>query len=338
MLKDPTAFRNRFQAWKQGQKVYDKGEAITDNTLIDLVKKVNTSDANFVQRLKDPNRKYIQDWAYKNMIATHKLGVGTDEQGNHYIYPEIQEINGKLVDFTRPPYASWVGQVAAEERGDTVRVPSIEDGLLFTENYKKYYPKGKTFDKGKDKVESKLFNEIERAVRFIAQHEGFVDHVYEDTHASQKYAKKHGYWSDKHQKYVLPTAGYGWTAKKDLKNWTKKEALERLREDVKRYYKNGEKLFPNWARWTPGQRNYWADMQHQGGEYVHTKMPNFVAAAKEGDWKEAEKHLDYASEQTPNRNRDRIAMWYDSQDYRNKEFKNVAKEIAQEKKRLLQTC
>ena len=187
------------------------------------------------------------------------------------------------------------------------------------------------YNDGKDKVESKLFNEIERAVRFIAQHEGFVDHVYEDTHASQKYAKKYGYWSDKHQKYVLPTAGYGWTAKKDLKNWTKKEALERLREDVKRYYKNGEKLFPNWARWTPGQRNYWADMQHQGGEYVHTKMPKFVAAAKEGNWKEAEKHLDYASEQTPDRNRDRIAMWYDSQDYRNKEFKNVAKEIAQEK-------
>lgn len=74
--------------------------------------------------------------------------MGTDDQGNHYIYPNVQEINGRLVDFTRPPYAPWVGQAAAEERGDTVRVPSIEAGVRFTKNYKKFYPSGNTFGEG----------------------------------------------------------------------------------------------------------------------------------------------------------------------------------------------
>lgn len=109
-----------------------------------ILDKVNSSKANFVQRLKDPDRKYIKDWASES-IATHKLGVGTDEHGNNYIYPEVQEINGKLVDFTRPPYSYWAGQVSAEERGDTVRVQNLEDAIKFTEEYKKYYPKGNTF-------------------------------------------------------------------------------------------------------------------------------------------------------------------------------------------------
>lgn len=112
-----------------------------------IVNRVNKSSANFVNRLKDSNRKYIKDWESER-IATHKLGVSTDEHGNNYIYPEVQEINGKLIDFTRPPYHPFAGMISAEERGDTVRVNSIEDGLLFTENYKNYYPKGNTFKLG----------------------------------------------------------------------------------------------------------------------------------------------------------------------------------------------
>ena len=52
------------------------------------------------------------------------------------------------MDFTRPPYLPYAGMISAEERGDTVRVPSIDQGVRFTENYKKYYPKGKTFAEG----------------------------------------------------------------------------------------------------------------------------------------------------------------------------------------------
>lgn len=107
----------------------------------EVLNKVNSSNANFVQRLKDPNRKSIPDWeSPTDRISTHKLGVGTDENGNHYIFPEVQEINGELIDFTRPPYHRFAGEISAEMRGDTVRVPSLEDAVKFTETYKQYYP------------------------------------------------------------------------------------------------------------------------------------------------------------------------------------------------------
>ena len=111
----------------------------------DTVDKVNRSDADFVQRLKDPDRKYIKDWADSNSIATHKLGVEYDNEGNPVIYPNVQNIDGKLVDFTRPPYHSWAGFDSAVERGDTVRVNSIQEGVDFIKHYKDYYPKGHTF-------------------------------------------------------------------------------------------------------------------------------------------------------------------------------------------------
>lgn len=107
----------------------------------EILNKVNSSNANFVQRLKDPNRKSIPDWESPiDRISTHKLSVGTDENGNHYIFPEVQEINGELVDFTRPPYHRFAGEISAEMNGDTVRVPSLEDAIKFTETYKQYYP------------------------------------------------------------------------------------------------------------------------------------------------------------------------------------------------------
>lgn len=107
----------------------------------EILNKVNSSNANFVQRLKDPNRKNIPDWeSPTDRISTHKLSVGTDENGNHYIFPEVQEINGELIDFTRPPYHRFAGEMSAEMRGDTVRVPSLDDAIKFTKTYKQYYP------------------------------------------------------------------------------------------------------------------------------------------------------------------------------------------------------
>lgn len=113
--------------------------------IVDTVDKVNKSSANFVERLKDPNRKFIQDWVDPKSIATHKLGAEYDENGIPFIYPNVQEIDGKLVDFTRPPYHSWAGYDSAIERKDTVQTKTLQEAIDFTENYKKYYPKGHTF-------------------------------------------------------------------------------------------------------------------------------------------------------------------------------------------------
>lgn len=117
--------------------------------LNNIVNWVNSHNVNFVNRLKDPNREAMIDWENPSRISTHKMSVGTDKNRNTYIYPNIQEIDGKLVDFTRPPYNKWAGMVSAEERGDTVHVVDIGKGLLFTQNYKNYYP---NFRKSDDKL------------------------------------------------------------------------------------------------------------------------------------------------------------------------------------------
>ena len=107
-----------------------------------LVDRVNTtSNANFVQRLKDPNRKTIRDWSGKNEIATHRLSYATDDNGA-IIYPEVQEINDQLYDFTDPNNGkTWRDAFKrAVETGDTIRTNSSELADYFTKNYKKYYP------------------------------------------------------------------------------------------------------------------------------------------------------------------------------------------------------
>lgn len=102
---------------------------------------VNSRPANFVSRLKDRNRKYIRDWEDPRFIATHKLGAEYDENGIPFIYPAVQEINGQLIDFTRPPYTFEEGINSAIRNKDTVQMRSLEDAINFTEKYKDYYPK-----------------------------------------------------------------------------------------------------------------------------------------------------------------------------------------------------
>lgn len=110
-------------------------------TLPELIQRINKkSKANFVKRLLDPNRHSIQDWVAPLNIATHKLGWATeDTKQGAFVYPEIQEINGELVDFTHPSHRRSEGINSAIERRDTVRM-TPEQAKWFTENYKEYYP------------------------------------------------------------------------------------------------------------------------------------------------------------------------------------------------------
>lgn len=139
-----------------GEKVYEAGKILpevvvtADDPIKKLVEDVNArSNADFVNRAKDPNRTWIQDWENKNKIATHKLSWAEDN-GKVIVFPEVQNINGKLHDFTNPKYnhGKWDALDSAIERGDTLQM-TPEQAKMYTENYKKYYPKGKTFDCGK---------------------------------------------------------------------------------------------------------------------------------------------------------------------------------------------
>lgn len=111
----------------------------------DVLDIVNSSNANFVSRLKDPYRAHIQDWEDSSSIATHKLGYA-EVDGKTVIFPLVQEINGKLYDFTDPKYgfdksSRMVALDSALYAGDFVEVPTEEDAEWFTNNnYKEYYP------------------------------------------------------------------------------------------------------------------------------------------------------------------------------------------------------
>lgn len=122
-------------------KVYKKYPELKKHQqggLLQLVNRTNTKNIDFVNRLKDPNRKFITNWENQNQIATHKMSWATDDKGA-IIYPNVQNIKGKLIDFTRPPYNKWAGYNSAIQNNDTIQT-TPEIAQEYTTNYKKFYP------------------------------------------------------------------------------------------------------------------------------------------------------------------------------------------------------
>lgn len=103
----------------------------------DPILKDRKPKAEFYQRLLDPNRKTLKDWESDN-ITTHKMSYVT-EGDKAIVYPEVQNINSKLVDFTRPPYDKWAGYESAVQRGDTIQM-TPKEAEYWTQHYKEFYP------------------------------------------------------------------------------------------------------------------------------------------------------------------------------------------------------
>lgn len=139
-----------YNYYKDGEDLDTKGNGFkkggpTDSKYSSLINRVNTSNADFVQRINDPNRITIPAWEDPyNSVATHKLGWTTDNKGNAVVFPSVQNINGRLVDFTRPPYSKWAAYDNAVQRGDTLMMKPNE-AQWYTEHYKEYAPKGNGF-------------------------------------------------------------------------------------------------------------------------------------------------------------------------------------------------
>lgn len=114
-----------------------------NNNIQYIYEKVNKKYTPDFVRLKDPNRKSIDDWNKKGYTSTNKIAVGTDENGQDFIYNDVQDDGkGGLIDMTNPKNfknGKYVGDLRAIERGDTVQINSIKDGLIFSKNYKNYY-------------------------------------------------------------------------------------------------------------------------------------------------------------------------------------------------------
>ena len=108
--------------------------------IYDRINKKNTSD--FI-RMRNPNRKFIKDWQNPNYISTNKVAIGTDENGQVFLYNEVQDDGkGGLIDMTNPinKQSDFDGMNRAIERQDTVHINSIEDGIKFSKEYKLRYP------------------------------------------------------------------------------------------------------------------------------------------------------------------------------------------------------
>ena len=101
--------------------------------LKELVERINkTSNADFVKRLLDPNRKTIK--GADGSVMTHRLGYVDDGKGNAVVFPEVQTAGDTL---KRYPFPESYGR--AVSRGDTVQM-SVPEAELFTKQYKEYYP------------------------------------------------------------------------------------------------------------------------------------------------------------------------------------------------------
>ncbi len=119
-------------------------------SLQSIIDKINSnSKADFVSRLKDPNRNVIKNWENPNQVSTHKMSWATNSKGQAIVFPNIQNINGQLHDFTDPKYKhnKWDAFNSAVERGDTLMM-TPQEAQQFTENYKPYYPGFEKYNSG----------------------------------------------------------------------------------------------------------------------------------------------------------------------------------------------
>nr|DAH30545.1 MAG TPA: hypothetical protein [Bacteriophage sp.] len=103
-----------------------------ERTIDELVQHANKSKANFVSRLNEPTIRTIP--AEDGSVMSHKLGYA-DVDGKTIVFPQVQEIDGKLKYFK-----DWKDAVdSAIQRGDTLEM-SPKEAELFTTQYKTKYP------------------------------------------------------------------------------------------------------------------------------------------------------------------------------------------------------
>lgn len=104
----------------------------------------------FIQRILNNDKRSVKDWQNNDYQATHKLSYAQTPEG-YIVYPEVQEVNGQLHDFTDPKYkhSKWDALDNAIRNNDTLRFSTEEQALKYTQEYKNKYPEYfKQFNKG----------------------------------------------------------------------------------------------------------------------------------------------------------------------------------------------
>lgn len=127
------------------------------NGEVSYAKRYKHNYPEFWGRLTQLNKESIPDWEDPRKHATHKLSWGTNED-KVIVYPEVQKIKGKLVDFSRPPYHQFAGMDNALETGNYVEAPSENIANNFTKTYKQNYKGFPDHDIFSNEIDRKTFH------------------------------------------------------------------------------------------------------------------------------------------------------------------------------------
>ena len=163
----------------------------------DLISLIFNSDAPFTYRLDKLDKKYgIPNWEDNGKtFSTHKMAYGNDNIG-FFVYPEIQEIDNELVDFTKPPYKFNAGMESALDNENYVRMPDEETAKWFTENYKNIdWKKELNVDIIPDvseQEEKKLWNHIYKITQNSNLTAGILGTLYQESRLNHKSVNKSG--------------------------------------------------------------------------------------------------------------------------------------------------
>lgn len=140
--------RNLLFKYKEGEKTPKK--VITDKpkrrSLEELKAYADSVNPKFIQRANDPNLTGINfiDDEGNAAFGTHYMEVGDDGEGNYYVYPRIQEINGTLQFFK-----DWREALdTALKNKNYLLFDNLEEADDFATNYKEVYPVFQKFQKG----------------------------------------------------------------------------------------------------------------------------------------------------------------------------------------------
>lgn len=243
----------------------------------EIISRANNSGANFVSRLKQKDRSYIPDWEVDGNIATHKMRAEIDGDGRAIVFPDVQEIEGVLHDFTDPKYGhkQWDSMDSAIHNNDTIIFDSLDEAIWFSENYKNYYPK---FDKYKEGGNKSDWKPSENILKYLKSWEKFEPELYDDKKGNI-------------------TIGYGFHLPHILKKYkngiTVEEADKEFEGVVNTFVPEFIRRTPNFENLNNNQRDALFSLFYNTGGPEYSKSPMLFKYLKEGDYDKAVKEINH---------------------------------------------
>jgi GH24 family phage-related lysozyme (muramidase) len=243
----------------------------------EIISRANNSGANFVSRLKQKDRSYIPDWEVDGNIATHKMRAEIDGDGRAIVFPDVQEIEGVLHDFTDPKYGhkQWDSMDSAIHNNDTIIFDSLDEAIWFSENYKNYYPK---FDKYKEGGNKSDWKPSENILKYLKSWEKFEPELYDDKKGNI-------------------TIGYGFHLPHILKKYkngiTVEEADKEFEDVVNTFVPEFIRRTPNFKNLNNNQRDALFSLFYNTGGPEYSKSPMLFKYLKEGDYDKAVKEINH---------------------------------------------